>query len=174
MFYPLALPTYVLTSTVVSKIPMNSIALCEWRTFYADVLFETDEARYKSRIADALEAIDERLRSVAEMGSIERISIENAQRSLAAMEREPFFVSRPRPTKAIVVAVSEVADTEVKRTQYGIGAHVRVTLPSGELNAAEIVVIFTASTGKNILVSFDNHFTRIGPDQILDCTGMKA
>ncbi len=136
--------------------------------------FETDVARFESRITDALRAIDERLQSVGEMGSIERISIENAQRSLAAMEQEPFFVSRPRPERAVVVAVSEVADTEARRTQYGIGAHVRVMLPSGELIASEIVVIFTASTGKNILVSFDNHFTRIGPDQILDCISAKA
>jgi hypothetical protein len=153
---------------------MNSIALCEWRTFYAAVLFETDEARFESRITDALRTIDERLQSVGEMGSIERISIENAQRGLAAMEREPFFVSRPRPKKAVILTGSDVPDAEVKRTQYGIGAHVRVTLPSGELIAAEIVVIFTASTGKNILVSFDNHFTRIGTDQILDCISAKA
>jgi hypothetical protein len=148
---------------------MNSIALCEWRTSYAAVLFETDEARSKSRIVDALEAIDERLQSVGEIGSIERISIETARRSLAAMEREPFFVSRPRPEKEVIVTGPNVRDAEVKHTQYGIGAHIRVTLPLGELVAAEIVVIFTACTGKNILVSLDNRFMRIGADQILDC-----
>jgi hypothetical protein len=40
--------------------------------------------------------------------------------------------------------------------------------------ATEIVVIFTASSRKNILVSFDKRFLRIGPDQILGCMSAKA
>lgn len=47
-------------------------------------------------------------------------------------------------------------------------------LPSGSVITAEIVVIFTASSGKNILVSFDKRFMRIGPEQILKCAGTKA
>ncbi len=43
-----------------------------------------------------------------------------------------------------------------------------------EVLAAEIVVIFTASSGKNILVSFDKRFLRIGPEQILGCMSAKA
>jgi DNA-binding transcriptional regulator YhcF (GntR family) len=85
---------------------MNSIALCQWRTCFADVLFETDEVRFKSRIAEASKAINERLQSVGEIGSIERISMETATRSLAELEREPFFVSRPRPEKAVIIAGS--------------------------------------------------------------------
>jgi hypothetical protein len=150
---------------------MNSIALCQWRTSFAAVLFETDEVRFKSRIADASKAIDERLQSVGEVGSIERISIEAARRSLASMEREPFFVPKPRPEKA-VIAIRPGAEAE--RIQDGIGSHVRVMLPSGEVVVAEIVVIFTASSRKNILVSLDKQFMRIGPEQILDCVGAKA
>jgi hypothetical protein len=60
------------------------------------------------------------------------------------------------------------------RIRHSVGSRVRVTLPSGEVVAAEIVVIFSASAGKNILVSFDNRFMRIGPDQIVDSMSAKA
>jgi hypothetical protein len=153
---------------------MNSIALCQWRTSFAAVLFETDEVRFKSRIADALKAIDERLQSVGDLGAIEQISIESAQRTLAAMEREPFFVPKPEPEKVGIARGSNESGPEVKQVQHGIGSHVRVTLPSGEVVAAEIVVIFTASSGKNILVSFDKRFMRIGREQILGCMSAKA
>lgn len=153
---------------------MNTIPLCQWRTLFAAVLFETDEIRFKFRIADASKAIEERSQSAGEVGSIERISIEAAQRSLAALEREPFVVSRPRPEESASVTENSGPDVEVKGAQHGIGSHVRVTLPSGERVAAEIVVIFTASTGKNILVSFNDRLMRIGPEQILDCMSAKA
>jgi hypothetical protein len=153
---------------------MNSMALCQWRTSFAAVLFETDQVRFKSRIEDALAAIDERLQSVGEVGAIERISIETAQRSLAALEQEPLFVPRPRLQETVTAPQVNGAHGEVKPTQHDIGSHVRVTLPSGEVVAAEIVVIFTASSGKNILVSCDKRFTRIGPEQILDCISAKA
>ena len=78
---------------------MNSLPLCEWRTSFAAVLFETDEGRFKSRIAEALRAIDERLHAAGVVGTIEQISIESAQRSLAAMEREPFLATRGRLEK---------------------------------------------------------------------------
>jgi hypothetical protein len=148
---------------------MNSIALCRWRTSFAAVLFETDELRFKSRIADALRAIDERLQSVGQVGSIELISMETAKRSLAALEQEPPFVPTPRPEKTVPPARIDASGAEANPTQHAIGSHVRVALPSGEVVAAEIVVIFTASSGKNILVSFDKRFLRIGPDQILGC-----
>jgi hypothetical protein len=150
---------------------MNSIPLSQWRTSFAAVLFETDQVRLKSRIAEASRSIDQRLLSVREIGSVERMSIEVAQRSLAAMEREP---PRPRPEKTVISARSNGSDADVKRTQHGIGSHVRVTLPSGEMASAEIVVIFTASSRKNILVSIDKRFMRIGPEQILDCMSAKA
>jgi DNA-binding transcriptional regulator YhcF (GntR family) len=153
---------------------MNSIPLCQWRTSFASVLFETDQVRFKSRIAEASWSIDQRLLSVREIGSVERVSLEMAQRSLAAMEREPYFVPRPRREKTVISARSIGADADVKRTEHGIGSHVRVTLPSGEMASAEIVVIFTASSRKNILVSFDKRFMRIGPEQILDCMSAKA
>ena len=152
---------------------MNSLPLCEWRSSFAAVLFETDQIRFKSRIADALRAIDERMQA-AGIGSIERISIETAQRSLAAMEREPFLVAKLPPEKIVSGDEKSGADAEGKRTQHGVGSHVRVTLPSGEVVAAEIVVIFSASTGKNILVSFDKRFMRIGPEQIQDRMRAKA
>jgi hypothetical protein len=153
---------------------MNSIALCQWRTSFADVLFETDQVLLKSRIADALRAIDERLQSLVEVGAVERISIEAAQRSLAALGQEPLIVPAPRSGKTVSPARIDASDAEVKPTQHAIGSHVRVTLPSGEVVAAEIVVIFTASSGKNILVSFDKRFARIGPEQILGCMSAKA
>ena len=153
---------------------MNSIPLCEWRTSFAAVLFETDQVRYRSRIADALKAIDERLHSAGAVGSIERISIESAQRSLAELERESFPVPRPRPEKAVTAPGSSGSDAGAMRTRHSVGSRVRVTLPSGEVVAAEIVVIFSASAGKNILVSFDNRFMRIGPDQIVDSMSAKA
>jgi hypothetical protein len=153
---------------------MNSIKLCRWRTFFAAVLFETDEGQFKSRIAEASKAIDERLQLAGEIGSIERISIETAQRSLAALERKPSFASRLRTEKAVIFRGSDVPDAEVKRIRHGIGSHVRVRLPSGEPISGEIVVIFTASAGKNILVSFGNRLMRVGPEQILDCMSAKA
>ena len=173
-FSPLALPTCALTSTVIREGNMNSIALCEWRTSFAAVLFETVEVRFKSRIADASKAIDERLQSVSEVGSVERISIEAARRSLASMEREPFFLSKLRPEKAAIAAGRNESSPEVKRTPHSVGSHVRFMLPSGDVVSAEIVVIFTASSGKNILVSFDKRFIRIAPEQILDCMSAKA
>ena len=153
---------------------MNSIALCQWRTSFAAVLFETDQVRFKSRIADALRAIDERLRSVGHIGSIELISMETAKRSLAALGREPLFVPAPRPEKTMTDARIDASDAGIERTQHAIGSHVRVALPSGEVVAAEIVVIFTAASGKNILVSFDKRFMRIGPEQILGSMSAKA
>lgn len=153
---------------------MNSIPLCEWRTSFAAVLFETDQARFKSRIADALRAIDERLHSAREVGTIERISIESAQRSLAELEREPFPVPGRRLEKTVTASGKSVSEAEAKRTLPDVGSRVRVTLPSGEVIAAEIVVIFSASAGKNILVSFDNRFMRIGPEQIVDSMSAKA
>jgi hypothetical protein len=108
------------------------------------------------------------------MGLIERISIESARRSLAALEREPTRVLGPRLDRTIPATRCDEPDAEVKRTQHGIGSHVRVTLASGEVVAAEIVVVFTASSGKNILVSFDKRLVRIGPEQILDCMSSKA
>jgi hypothetical protein len=152
---------------------MNSIPLCEWRTSFAAVLFECDQIRFKTRIADALRAIDERLKSAEEIGTVERISIESAQRSLATLEQEPFFVPGRKSTKTDTGAGSNASDAEVRLTQHVVGSHVQVTLPSGVVSA-EIVVIFTASSGKNILVSFDNRFMRIGPEQILDCMSAKA
>jgi hypothetical protein len=153
---------------------MNSLVLCQWRTSFADVLFETDQVRFKSRIADASSAIDERLQSAAEVGGIERISIETARRSLAALERQPMFVPKPRVEKTVTVTPGNGPNSEAKQIQHGIGSHVRVALPSGQTVTAEIVVIFTASSGKNILVSFDQRLVRIGPDQILDCMSAKA
>ena len=50
----------------------------------------------------------------------------------------------------------------------------RVNPLSGEVVAAEIVVIFTASSRKNILVAFDNQFMRIGPEQILESMSARA
>ena len=152
---------------------MNSISLSEWRTCFAAVLFETDQKRFKSRIAEASRAIDERLRSAA-VGSIERISIETAQRSLAAMEREPFAARRRKLQQAVTADEKSGSGIGVTPNQHGIGSRVRFTLPSGEVGTAEIVVIFSASSGKNILVSFDNRFMRIGPEQILDCMSAKA
>ena len=95
---------------------MNSIPLCEWRTFFAAVLFETDQVRLKSRITDAVRAIDERLQSVGEARGIERISLEAARRSLAALEREPeaLFVPELRLEKPITVT-SDSSAVEEKR-----------------------------------------------------------
>ena len=90
------------------------------------------------------------------------------------MEREPFFVARGRLEKPASPDVNSGPDAEVKRTEHGVGSHVRVALPSGEVVAAEIVVIFTASTGKNILVSFDHRFMRIEEGQIQDRMSAKA
>ena len=150
------------------------MSLCQWRTSFAAVLFETDEVRFRSRIADAVKAIDERVQSVGEVGTVERISIETARRSLALLKREPFFVPMPRLEKAVTDPRSNETETEVNRTQHGIGSHVRVSLPTGEVVAAEVVVIFTASSRKNILVSFDKRFMRIGPEQILGSMSAKA
>jgi hypothetical protein len=148
---------------------MNSIALSQWRTSFAAVLFETDIDRLKSRITDASRAIGERLQSLGEVKGIERISLEAAQRSLAALERGPesSFVPQAQWENSIPVAGSDSSALDVKRSRYDIGAQVRITLPSGAVTTAEIVVIFTASSRKNILVSFNQRFMRIGPEQIL-------
>lgn len=155
---------------------MNSIALSQWRTAFAAVLFETDKSQLKSRITDASRAISERLQSLGAWKGIERISLEAARRSLAALEQGPetSFVQEPRLEKSMSKARSDSSELEVNRAQYGIGSQVRITLPSGAVTTAEIVVIFTASCRKNILVSFDKRFMRIGPEQILSCMGAKA
>jgi hypothetical protein len=149
---------------------MNSIALSQWRTSFAAVLFETDKSRLKSRITDARRAISERLQSLDAGEGVDRISLEAAQRSLAALERGPetSFVSEPQLNNSIPLAGNDSSDLQVKRARYDIGSQVRITLPSGAVVTAEIVVIFTASLRKNILVSFDKRFLRIGPEQILN------
>jgi hypothetical protein len=149
---------------------MNSIALSQWRTSFAAVLFETDKSRLKSRITDASRAISERLQSLEAGEGVDRISLEAAQRSLAALERgqETSFVSEPQLNNSTPLAGNDSSDLKVKRARYDIGSQVRITLPSGAVVTAEIVVIFTASLRKNILVSFDKRFLRIGPEQIVN------
>lgn len=156
---------------VAWEVPRNPILLSGWRTSFADVLFETDEVRFKSRIADTLRAIEERLQSVGEIGYIERISIESARRSLTVLEQEPFFVRKAQFEKTATATRSNESNPDVNRIQHSIGSHVRFTLPSGEVIAAEIVVILTASSGKNILVSLDKRFMRISPEEILEDSG---
>ena len=51
---------------------------------------------------------------------------------------------------------------------YGVGSRVRVILYSGEIVTAEIVVIFTASVRKKILVEFERRFVRVDPEQIIE------
>jgi hypothetical protein len=51
---------------------------------------------------------------------------------------------------------------------YSAGSRVRVKLYSGDIVAAEIVVIFTASARKNILVEFANKFVRVDPERIIE------
>jgi hypothetical protein len=50
---------------------------------------------------------------------------------------------------------------------YRIGSRVRVKLYNGQIVEAEIVVIFTASVGKNILVASPGKFVRVSPEQII-------
>src|SRR6185437_7883730 len=116
----------------VRKGHMNSIPLSEWRTCFAAVLFEADQTRFKSRIADALRAIDERLKSAEQIGTIERISIESAQRSLAEMEREPLVAPRRRVEKTVTANGKDGPVAEREGTRPGVGSRVRVTLPSGQ------------------------------------------
>lgn len=163
---------------------MNSLLLSQWRASFAAVPFETDQSLRGSELTDTLNAqlspslgaIDERLQSLSDMGTIERKSIEAAQRSLAALEREPGsrFVPGLRLENTATVAQNNPSDLQVKGTPYGIGSQVRVTLPSGDVVSAEIVVIFTASSRNNILVAFDKLFMRIGPEQILDVLSARA
>jgi hypothetical protein len=79
---------------------MNSIPLSAWRTAYASALFETEQARMLSRIAEARSAIDERLQSPSEIGEIERKSIEAAQKGLAALGVERVVGTGLAPLKA--------------------------------------------------------------------------
>jgi hypothetical protein len=149
---------------------MNSIALSQWRTLFAAVLFETDKRRLKSRITDASRAISERLQSLEAGEGVDRVSLEAAKRSLAVLERGPetSFAPVPQLDNSIPLAGNNSSDLQVKPARYDIGSQVRITLPSGAVVAAEIVVIFTASLRKNIMVSFDKRFLRIGPEQILN------
>jgi hypothetical protein len=102
------------------------------RTCFAAVLFEKDQDRFGSRIAEASRAIDERLQSAAEVGSIERISIETAQRSLAAMEREPFSAPRRRVEQTVTADEKSGADDGIKPALHDVGSRVRFTMPSGK------------------------------------------
>jgi hypothetical protein len=149
---------------------MNSIGLSQWRTSFAAVLFETDKSRLKSRITDASRGISERLQSLEAGEGVDRISLEAARRSLAELERltETSFVLVPQLDNSIPLAGNNSLDLQVKPARYDIGSHVRITLPSGAMVTAEIVVIFTASVRKNIMVSFDKRFLRIGPEQIVN------
>jgi hypothetical protein len=51
---------------------------------------------------------------------------------------------------------------------YNTGSRVRVKLSSGDIVTAEIVVIFTASVRKIILVEFARKFERVDPEQIIE------
>jgi hypothetical protein len=51
---------------------------------------------------------------------------------------------------------------------YSVGSRVLVKLYSGDIVIAEIVVIFTASVRKKILVEFARKFERVDPDQIIE------
>jgi hypothetical protein len=78
------------------------------------------------------------------------------------------FVPVPQLDNSIPLARNNSSDLQVKLARYDIGSKVRITLPSGAVTTAEIVVIFTASSRKNILVSFDKRFLRIGLEQIVN------
>jgi hypothetical protein len=52
--------------------------------------------------------------------------------------------------------------------EYSVGSRVQVKLQSGDIIIAEIVVIFTASVRKKILVEFVRKLERVDPEQIIE------
>jgi hypothetical protein len=71
----------------------------------------------------------------------------------------------------VLARVRDGSETEPQSTgnmEYSVGTRVLVRLYSGDIVGAEIVVIFTASSGKNILVAIANKFMRIDSQQITE------
>jgi hypothetical protein len=67
---------------------MNNLPLSSWRTAYASAIFETDQNKISLRVADAVAAIEERLRVPTDIGPVEQKSIEAAQSALATLKVE--------------------------------------------------------------------------------------
>jgi hypothetical protein len=68
---------------------MTSPTVYRWQTPYDSAVLEMDLTQIPSRVKAALQAIEERLRSCIEYGSPEHRAIEDARRSLAALNRKP-------------------------------------------------------------------------------------
>ena len=67
---------------------MSNPEVYRWQTPYDAAVLEMDLTVMPSRVKAALQAIEERLRSCIEYGSPEHRAIEDARRSLAAMNRK--------------------------------------------------------------------------------------
>jgi hypothetical protein len=67
---------------------MNNLPLSSWRTAYASAIFETDQNKMPLRIAEALAAIEQRLRVPTDISPVEQKSIEAAQSALATQKVE--------------------------------------------------------------------------------------
>jgi hypothetical protein len=65
---------------------MNSQTVYRWQTPYDSAVLEMDTTRIPTRVKEALSAIEERLRSCIEYGSVEHRAIEDARRALATLK----------------------------------------------------------------------------------------
>jgi len=65
---------------------MNSQTVYRWQTPYDSAVLEMDTTWIPTRVKEALSAIEERLRSCIEYGSVEHRAIEDARRALATLK----------------------------------------------------------------------------------------
>lgn len=148
---------------------MNTLPLSEWRSAYAAALFENECGHWQAKIKEANAEIEERVLTLSQHDAIERISLEAAQKALAAMECGPvskkLSKSKPEVKSAVNVSVAAI-DPLTKNSYPTVGSHVRVSLRSSQIVEAEVVAIFSAAGRKPILLSFENKFARVDPQQI--------
>jgi hypothetical protein len=135
---------------------MNTIPLSEWRTAYASALFEPECGPWQARVKEALEKINERVRTLPQHETIERMSIEAARKSLAVLKCKPVSSNPPK------------SKPEVKKVVPEVGSRIRVELLPAEVVEAEVVAIFTAATRKPYLISFGSKFARVDLQQIVE------
>ena len=64
---------------------MTAPIVYRWQASYDSAVLEMDLARMPDRVKDALQAIEERLRSFIVYGSPEHTAIEGARKALAAL-----------------------------------------------------------------------------------------
>jgi hypothetical protein len=72
----------------LKEAPMNNLDSYPWRKAYVSAILETDKVKLIGRIAEARQAIDDRLFSPIDLNSPEHLAIKDASKRLATLKAQ--------------------------------------------------------------------------------------